>query len=69
MVNQDHLIDTVTTKIKEDNTLANNQAILEILLELYSLKKDYPTAFHILVKLKSKKTFEFIKKIQLDFDL
>ena len=33
------------------------------------LNRDFPTAFHILVKMRDKKVFEFLKKIQLDINL
>jgi hypothetical protein len=37
--------------------------------ELHYLDKDYKTAFSILVKLKNMRVFEFLRKVQLDFDL
>ena len=37
--------------------------ILETMFELHSLDKDYKTAFSILVKLKSPKIFDFLKKV------
>lgn len=33
------------------------------------MNKDYKTAFSILVKMKSPKIFEFLRKVQLDIDL
>lgn len=43
--------------------------MLDVLYQLHYLNRDYQTAFHILVKMKNKKLFEFLKKVQLDFDL
>lgn len=56
-------------EIEKNNDLAQNEIILEINFELFMLMKDIKSAFIILVKMKSNKVFDFLRKTQLDFEL
>jgi hypothetical protein len=49
--------------------IAKNNQVLELLFILHEMNKDYQTAFHILIKLKSKKLFDFMHKVKLDLNL
>lgn len=69
LINQDHLLDILKKQIEANPQLAEDELVLEILYLLHELNRDYQTAFHILVKIKSSKLFEFLKKVKLDFDL
>ena len=40
-----------------------------MLFILHEINKDYQTAFHILIKMKSKKLFDFMHKVKLDVNL
>ena len=56
-------------QIEKTKELAYNKEVLEVLYLLHMLNRDFPTAFHILVKMKDKKVFDFLKKVQLDINL
>ncbi|CDW71200.1 vacuolar protein sorting-associated protein 41 homolog [Stylonychia lemnae] len=69
LINQYHLMEVIKRQIEHSKELSNNKDVLEILFLLYDLNRDYLTAFHIIVKMKDKKVFDFLKRTQLDFDL
>ena len=49
--------------------MTENETVLEILQILYEKNGDYKAAFHILMKMNSRKIFDFLNKVKLDIDL
>lgn len=68
LISHEEFIDQMQKVIERDPNLQNDPEILETMYELHYLDKDYKTAFSILVKLKSNRIFDFLKRTQLDFD-
>lgn len=63
LINQDYLIEVLKREIEKDKELAHDENLLESLFELHQMNRDYQTAFHILVKMKSRKVYEFLKRV------
>lgn len=69
LINSDHLIEVLKKQIESNQSFASDKDILEVLFILNEQNRDYLTAFHILVQMKEKRVFEFLQRVQLDFDL
>ena len=70
-IDQVHLLEILKKQIEEDEggKLGKNETILNILFRLHELNRDHQTAFHILVKLRDKRLFDFLRRVKIDFDL
>jgi len=59
----------ISESLKNDENIARNNQVLELLFLLHEMNKEYQTAFHILIRMKSKRLFDFVNQVKLDVNL
>ena len=69
LINLEHLLQLISDSIRHDESVAKNDQVLELLFMLNEMNKNYQTAFHILIRMKSKKLFDFMHQVKLDVQL
>ena len=63
-IDQVHLLEGL-----KNSETPKTDTILDIYFRLHDLNRDFHTAFNILVKLKDKRLFDFLRRVKIDFNL